>query len=92
MVANVTRSRTSHIQITHDIFSFIERPQPNLSCVKIWQSMLQQLIFMRYIKNNQAGEVKHFGNILSHVYILCSEESLTKAITHFRATSIMLPI
>ena len=37
MVANVTRSRTSHVQIAQDIFSFIERPQPKLSCVKIWQ-------------------------------------------------------
>ena len=29
---------TSHVQIAQDIFSFIERPQPKLSCVKgtIW--------------------------------------------------------
>ena len=26
MVANVTHLRTSHVQITQDIFSFIERP------------------------------------------------------------------
>ena len=32
MVANVTRSFTSHVRIAQDIFSFIERPQPKLSC------------------------------------------------------------
>ena len=35
MVASVTRSCTSHIQIVQDIFLFIERPRPKLSCVKI---------------------------------------------------------
>ena len=35
MVANVARSRTSHVQIAQDIFLFIERPRPKLSYVKI---------------------------------------------------------
>ena len=35
MVVNVTRSRTSHVQITQDIFSFIERLRSKLSCVKL---------------------------------------------------------
>ena len=36
MVANVTRSRTSHVQTAQDFFLFIERPRPKLPCVKIW--------------------------------------------------------
>ena len=34
MVANVMRSCTSHVQTAQDVFSFIERPQPMLSCFK----------------------------------------------------------
>ena len=35
MVSNVMRSRVSHVQIAQVVFSFIERPQPKLSCVRI---------------------------------------------------------
>ena len=35
MVAKVTHLRASHVQIAQDTFSFIERPLPKLSCVKI---------------------------------------------------------
>ena len=31
------RWRMSHVLITQDIVSFIERPQSMLSCVKFWQ-------------------------------------------------------
>ena len=34
MAANVTRSRTSHVQTAQDIFWFVESPRPKLPCVK----------------------------------------------------------
>ena len=36
MVANLTRSRTSHVQPAQEVFQFIERPRPKLPSVKIW--------------------------------------------------------
>ena len=42
MVANITRSHTSHIQITQDVFWFVERPRPKLLSVKIWWQFVQQ--------------------------------------------------
>ena len=42
MVANVTRSRTSHVQTAQDIFWFVESPRPKLPCVKIWWRFVQQ--------------------------------------------------
>ena len=36
MLANVTRSRTSHTQTAQDVFWFVERPPPKLLSVKIW--------------------------------------------------------
>ena len=35
MVANIMRLCTLQVQITQDIISFIERPRPKLSCIKI---------------------------------------------------------
>ena len=42
MATNVTRYRTSHVQITQDVFWSIERPRPKLHCVKIWWQFVQQ--------------------------------------------------
>ena len=42
MAANVTRSRTSHVQTAQDIFWFVESPRPKLPCVKIWWRFVQQ--------------------------------------------------
>ena len=43
MAANVTRSRTSHVQTAQDVFWYIKRPWPKLPCVKIWQQFVQQI-------------------------------------------------
>ena len=42
MAANVTHSRTSHVQTAQDIFWFVESPRPKLPCVKIWWRFVQQ--------------------------------------------------
>ena len=44
VVANVTHSRTSHVQTAQDFFKFIERPLPKLPSVNIWwQVVLEQV-------------------------------------------------
>ena len=36
---NGGQRNTSHVQTAQDIFQFIERTSPKLSCVKIWQHL-----------------------------------------------------
>ena len=67
MAANVTRSRTSHVQTAQDIFWFVESPRPKLPCVKIWWRFVQQ-------------EPRYGPNVILHICDLERSRSNTRSI------------